>query len=211
MGKIKDLTGQRFGRLTVIERAGTYSAPNCRSKSATWRCKCDCGNESVLVGNDLSRGATKSCGCLFEENTHKKRNTRLYITWRNMKQRCYNPNNVSYRQYGGRGIEVCEEWKSNFLAFYNWAMANGYADNLTIDRIDVNGNYEPDNCRWASVKEQNNNKSSNHLITYKGKTQTIKQWAEELGISSYTICSRLNQNWDIERALTEKPRRRGKS
>jgi hypothetical protein len=121
-----------------------------------------------------------------------------------MRQRCYDVNATFYRDYGGRGITVCKEWKNDFIAFCDWAMKNGYADNLSIDRIDVNGNYEPSNCRWADAKEQNNNTRRNKLIEYNGKIQTLAQWAEETQIPYGTIWSRLKRHWSIEKALTTK-------
>lgn len=169
--KAHDLTGQLFGRLVVLERCGS------KSGHSAWLCKCDCGNERVVRASSLINGDTLSCGCLNKEliykaNHSKKRrdkllaanvkhgmkDSRLYHIWVNMKARCYNSHTPCFRHYGGRGIVVCEEWRDNFEAFYNWAMANGYADDLTIDRIDVNGDYCPDNCRWATMAEQNKNK-----------------------------------------------------
>ena len=127
--------------------------------------------------------------------------TRLYRIWSNMKTRCENPNRKDYKRYGQRGVKVCEEW-SDFLTFYEWAINNGYKDGLTLDRIDANSNYEPSNCRWATAKEQGNNRTNNHLITYNGETKTIAQWAEERNINHDTLYSRINRmNWDIGRAL----------
>ena len=129
--------------------------------------------------------------------------SRLKRIWRKMKERCYNTKVDNYHRYGGRGITVCDEWKDNFQAFYDWSMANGYADDLTIDRIDNDGNYEPGNCRWATMKEQANNKSNNVRITYKGKTQDIKQWSEELGIAYTTLFIRIQNGWPVEKAFFE--------
>lgn len=204
MGKFIDLTGQKFGRLTVIERA-----ENNKNGSSQWVCRCECGNNKVVFIGNLKNGHTTSCGCLQREqavkaNTkHGMKHTRIYNEWCGINRRCYNQNDRCYNNYGGRGITICDEWKNDFQAFYNWAMANGYADDLTIDRIDVNGNYEPSNCRWITRKEQGNNTRRNHLLTYNGKTQTLAQWADEIGISYDTLCSRIVQrHWDIERALT---------
>lgn len=205
MGKFKDLTGQKFGRLTVIERAG-----NDKRCNATWKCVCSCSQktERIVPGVDLISGHTRSCGCLNSELItlrnlkHGKRGTRLYTIWASMKKRCYNPKDVSYKNYGGRGITVCDEWKNDFKAFYNWAIDNGYKDNLSIDRIYNEKSYFPSNCRFATRKEQNNNQRSNHLITYKGRTQNLKQWADELELNYDTLRHRINTyNWSIEKAL----------
>lgn len=182
MGRpIIDLTGQQYGRLTVIKRAENIG------KNVAWLCKCECGKEKAVLGSHLKSGATQSCGCLLKEHTksltkptHGMSESRLYNIYAAMKQRCYNQGIKSFKDYGGRGIEVCEEWRNSFEAFYEWAMANGYADNLTLDRIDVNGNYEPTNCRWATRKEQNNNKRNNCKITYKDETHTLAEWIEIL-------------------------------
>lgn len=148
---------------------------------------------------------------LFEKENnrykHGQYGSRLYETWQTMKKRCSNPNNRQYHLYGGRGIIVCDEWRNDFQAFYDWAMSHGYADDLTIDRIDVNGNYEPSNCRWATMKEQQNNRRNNHLITYNGETKTLKQWSEKIGIDWGVLYSRLKKGWSIEKSLTTKQMR----
>lgn len=152
MRKFKDITGQRFGRLTAL-----YRLHNTKGRTK-WLCICECGNLAEVALRELIDNKTKSCGCLHKQiareqhMTHGKRRTRLYSIYVSMKNRCYYKNNKSYKYYGGRGIAVCSEWKYNFQAFYDWAMANGYDDTLTIDRIDVNGNYEPNNCRWSTQK-----------------------------------------------------------
>lgn len=136
---------------------------------------------------------------------HGEANTRLHIIWKAIKQRCYNPNTKRYKHYGGRGVTMCEEWKNNFLAFYEWAMENGYNDSLTIDRIDVNGNYESSNCRWATYKEQANNKRNRKTFSHNGKKHTLAEWSEITGIKVQTIWARLKSGWSIEDALTVKP------
>ena len=166
----EDLIGKVFGRLTVIERADDYIYPN-GNHSAKWRCRCSCDNHTIIDVNqiDLKRGDTISCGCVSSEfltklnTTHGKSKTRLSRVWRGMLGRCYTKTAGGYKNYGERGITVCDDWRNDFQAFYDWAMANGYDENApfgecTIDRIDVNGNYEPSNCRWISNKEQQKNK-----------------------------------------------------
>ena len=166
MGNFIDMTGQRFGRLVVKERAVN------RGEQTYWICICDCGNTKVARASDLRRGHTKSCGCLHKEvvagtlhhkintTTHGKSNTRLYRIWSCMKTRCYNEKWINYKNYGGRGIAICDDWRNDFQAFYTWALSHGYSDTLTIDRIDVNGNYEPTNCRWITLKEQQSNRTN---------------------------------------------------
>lgn len=201
MRKVEDLTGAVFGRLTVVGRCESEKP----QKSSVWLCQCLCGNRVVVQRNNLRSGHTRSCGCLKKEFSfaaaHGQTDTRLFRIWSLMKDRCKNRNTQSFKSYGGREISVCDEW-NNFQTFYDWAMANGYSDDLTIDRIDVNGNYSPDNCRWATVKEQQNNRRNNHFVTYNGKTQTIAQWSEELGINQSTLLQRINKlGWGVEKAF----------
>ena len=158
MGKFVDLTGRHFGQLVVLERAENIG------RRTAWLCLCTCGNKIVVRGNSLVSGLTHSCGCLYKavnqtgaHTTHSGSKDRLYNIWRAMRQRCQNPNSTKFADYGGRGIKVCEEWQS-YPVFRDWALSHGYADDLSIDRINVNGNYEPNNCRWATMKEQNNNR-----------------------------------------------------
>lgn len=160
------MTGQRFGRLTVLRRAGVTS-----QRQAKWLCKCDCGNECIVCRTCLVKGLTRSCGCLNIESikarrtTHKKIHTRLYGVWANMIQRCTNPKHNRYHRYGGRGINVCDEWRNDFQSFYEWAMTTGYDENApkgecTIDRINNDKGYFPENCRWVDMKTQRHNQTS---------------------------------------------------
>ena len=164
MSAVKDISGQRFGRLTVIKRFGSTS-----TGAATWLCLCDCGKECIVEGAKMRKGNTRSCGCLHDESARERRTkhglsgTRLYAVWQTMNQRCSNPNSDDYKYYGGRGITVCKEWSQDFLLFHSWAIANGYDENApfqecTIDRIDNNKGYSPDNCRWVSQMVQIQNK-----------------------------------------------------
>lgn len=204
MSNFKDLTGQTFGRLVVVKRVEN------KGKRVAYLCKCNCGNEFVTTAPNLTRGDTRSCGCLKMEvlvkrvAKHKKTNTRLYRIWKIMKTRCYNKHFHKYNDYGARGIIVCDEWKNDFVAFEKWANNNGYNDTLTIDRIDFNGNYEPSNCRWATAEEQANNRRSLHYIEYDGKKRTISDWAKELNLSPATIVMRLKRGWPIEKTLSSK-------
>lgn len=192
-----DKSGQRFGYLTVLERV-----PDINGETA-WLCQCICGNTKVVKRRNLTRGYTKSCGCrAFEsKKTHGMRGTRLYGIWSRMKRRCLNPKDDHYRNYGARGIGICIEWLA-FEPFKDWALSNGYEENLTIDRIDVNGNYCPENCRWVDIKTQENNKRNNHLIEYDGQTHNLTEWAELIGIERHVLYQRLRKGWSIEKALS---------
>ena len=159
MSKVNDLTGKNFGKLTVIKYCGSN-----KNGRALWLCQCECGNTKIILGNSLLSKLTFSCGCYNKEhskNIHTKHNmsySKLYKVWQGMKTRCYNPNFIYYCNYGGRGITICNEWKNDFSKFYEWAINNGYKEGLTIDRINNDGNYEPNNCRWVTRAEQNRNK-----------------------------------------------------
>ena len=181
--KLLDLTGKRFGRLVVLNKQGH------KGKLIAWRCKCDCGNETVVSVSNLLNNSTKSCGCLAREiyssvnKTHGMTNTPLYKTWKNIKTRCYNHKCQKYKNYGGKGISMCKEWLDDFMSFYKWSNENGYETGLTIDRIDVDGNYEPNNCRWVNWKTQQRNKSNNVYVEFNGKKVCLKEYAELKGIS----------------------------
>ena len=194
---IDEYIGKKYGRLTIVEHLGMISGKR------KFLCRCDCGGESAVNLCKLKNGHTKSCGCLRSEPKHGETKSRLYRAWSDMKFRCHNKRATNYKNYGGRGITVCEEWRSSYEAFRDWALNNGYAEGLTIDRIDVNGNYEPSNCRWATVIEQNYNKRSNHYVTFRGETLPLGKWAERLGLPYKTILARINiGGWSAERALT---------
>lgn len=184
-----NIVGQRFGRLTVVSETEDRST----NGELKYLCKCDCGDTKVIVGTSLRGGKTRSCGCLSAEaiskraKTHGKSKTRLFNIWVGMHDRCYNPNRKEYDDYGGRGIQVCDEWKDNFQAFYDWSMENGYSDNLSIDRQDNDGNYEPSNCRWTTRKVQSDNTRLTVHITVNGETKNIGEWAETVGVARSTI------------------------
>lgn len=262
-----DLTGRRFGFLTVLSRSPR--SPNLKSRDARWLCRCDCGNETVVAARNLKNGATKSCGCAHAENlsgkrfgrliaisrvkradlqssqtfwkclcdcgrthvvsaahlkdgttiscgcyareatserskTHGMTKTRLYRIWLHMKDRCLNPKHVHFKCYGGRGISICKEWVENFESFRDWALSNGYQKALTLDRINNNENYCPENCRWVSATEQNRNTSRN--IFYQGKC--LKEWAEALNIDYALVRGRIWAGWSIEKSLTTPVRKK---
>lgn len=207
----ENLDGKRFGRWKVLSRAKN------RGKQIYWLCECDCGTIKEVNGYSLLRGDTQSCGCLQIEHLikstrkHGMRNTRLYTVWVDMKDRCENKENSSYKWYGAKGITVCPEWlgEHGFENFAEWAYDNGYDENAkrgecTIDRIKSNGNYEPNNCKWSDSIEQNNHRSSNRFIEYHGEIKTLANWCRELKLPYKAIHSRINRyGWSIERAFSE--------
>jgi len=197
MPKSVDFTGKRFGRLTVIARSKTQYC---------WICKCDCGKTIDVKHGNLQSGHTKSCGCLSKDTTaktfktHGMSHNRLFSIWCGMRQRCTDKNCKSFPRYGGRGITVCPEWL-DFVPFYEWAITNGYKDGLSIDRIDNNLGYSPDNCRWADKIQQNNNTSANHKIIFNGETHTLAEWERLKGYPADTIHTRLKRGWSEEEAI----------
>ena len=209
MARFKDLTGQKFGRLTVAEKKGTDNRGE-----VLWVCECVCGEQSIVLGGNLRSGHSKSCGCLKGEvlrgkaTTHGmsrsrvagKQQARIYGIWADMKRRCLNPNKREYKWYGGRGITVCDEWQE-FQPFYFWAIQNGYADNLTIERKDNDGNYGPGNCEWIPLGKQALNTTKNVRLTYDGRTMTMTEWSQEKGLGVSTLWNRLRNNWDLSLAL----------
>lgn len=203
-----DLTGKIFDSLNVIKYHSTDKHGHTK-----WLCKCKCGNETVVIGDNLTRGHTKSCGCegrrrtVAVKITHGMTNTRPYHTWENMIARCYRKSTKAYRYYGGRGIVVCDKWLT-FEGF--WAdMKDGYSDDLTIERKDVNGNYDKQNCVWATVEAQANNKRNNVVLSYKGEEDTLTRFSAKYGISVATLWARIFVlGWDIGRALETPVRHR---
>lgn len=189
--------GDTFDDWTVIEN------PIRLNKKTKALCRCSCGAEKYVDIGCLLNGQSKSCGCTRYDKirTHGKTNTRLFRIWRKMKERCYNQHHVHYSDYGGRGITICSEWKDDFQAFYDWAMSHGYSDNLSIDRADDDKGYYPENCRWATALEQQNNTRFNRKITYEGRTLSVARWADELGMPYTTLYGRLTAGWDLEKAL----------
>ena len=205
---VKDLTGLKFGKLTVLKLEKTkqkFKENGLKAgKLYYWLCKCECGKLSIVEHYKLIN-KTRSCGCLKIESLIKRstkhgcKHKKIYPVWQGIKDRCFNKNNKRYNCYGGRGISVCDEWL-DFQTFYNWAQANGYKEGLTIDRIDVNRNYEPSNCRWVTTEIQNKNTRQNHKVTYNGVTKCVCEWAEDIGINEATLRYRLKA-WGIEKAL----------
>lgn len=226
MVKVKeDMTGWKMwehgildSRITVIKQVEDYVSPKGKHR-AMWLCECNCEKHTIFItlGNGIRTGHVKSCGCWELEchSTHKSYKERLYKVWSNMKLRCNNPNHKQYYNYGGRGIKVCDEWNNDYLSFKKWAYENGYDENAskgqyTIERIDVNGNYCPENCCWKTHKEQQFNKRNNHKVEYDGKLLTLTEWGELTGFGFHLIQSRLKRGWSIEKALTTPVKRKSK-
>lgn len=204
MSKIVDLSGERFGFLEVLSMTEER-----KFGKVVWLCKCDCGNLHKVISCNLKNGSTVSCGCKsnarlskgnYKHGMHKSRIYNIYIC---MKERCYNPKATSYENYGGRGIRICPEWlgENGFMNFYNWSMEHGYSKELSIDRIDSNGNYEPNNCRWETSKSQNNNTRKNRIINYNGQSHSVSKWAEITGIKRSTLTTRLNKGLPLQKVF----------
>jgi hypothetical protein len=212
MPKFIDLSGKKFGRLQVIKRASNYRQPSGKS-IVMWECKCECGSVSVVSSSNLLSGNSKKCKCCNEkefkdyltngQRKHGDSTKRLYRIWRGMKTRCLNSKTKEFDSYGGRGISICEDWKNSYETFREWALLNGYADDLTIDRKNVDGNYEPSNCRWISISEQQSNRRNCNFIEYKGEKKILKDWAKDLGIPYSRLSGRLALGWSIEDAFTK--------
>lgn len=202
------MTGQKFGRLTACYRTDDFVCSSGR-KLTMWHCVCDCGNEKDVASTSLTQKLTTSCGCWDKEQKlnkdikhrkHGERGTVLYSRWRGMRRRCTDKNN---KRYFGRNIDVCEEWKNSYIAFAKWARNNGFKEELTLDRIDNNKGYCPENCRWVDDIQQQNNKENNVYIEYNGVTHTQAEWSKITGISRYAIYYRLEHGWSVERTLTQ--------
>jgi hypothetical protein len=192
MSRFINLVGKKYGMLTVAERAETDHNGHTR-----WICKCDCGNSITVDGYKLKNGHTNACGCRRTKLGLSR--TRQYHTWQSMMSRCYYPKNIGYSAYGGRGITVCENWHT-FVGFWK-DMECGYSSKLTLDRIDSNGIYTKENCRWATMSEQGNNRRTCVYVQYKGTRKTVTEISEELGVNREIVYPRLKRGWDIDRAL----------
>ena len=218
MSKVHDLTGLTFNRLTVIRREGSNELGR-----ATWLCRCECGNEIIVTGNNLLRNNTKSCGCLVHDvssetgkhrKTHGHSDERLFSVWVNMRARCRSTKHHAYENYGGRGITVCIEWDSSYENFRDWALSNGYNPNAkrgecSLERKDNDGPYCPENCEWIPMSQQRYNRRVSILVTYNGVTKTASQWSIELGFDRHLVGNRIKNGWTVEKALTTPPKKRG--
>jgi hypothetical protein len=203
MSNYIDLSGQKFGRLTVIERL--FERRNHDYRSALWLCRCDCGNEVRTYAGYLKSGNTKSCGCLHKEavTKHGFRHLPEYNIWRGMLDRCYNTETAAYPRYGGRGITMCDEWKESFEAFYR-DMGTRPSEDYSIDRKDNDKGYSKENCRWATSEEQMRNRSNNVYYEKDGEKKLLKQWCNELGLNISTVYDRIRRGWTFEEAIVPK-------
>lgn len=209
----KELVGRRSGRLVIVKTAGKAS-----NRARLVECICDCGNKTICRWDGFQQGKTKSCGCLNREQqrknglktihiaiqskvTHNLTNHPLYNTFKRMKRRCLNPKDKNYASYGGRGIAICKEWLNDVSLFVEWSTKNGWKRGLSIDRIDNDGNYTPENCRWVDQKTQCNNTRRTKFLVFKGRRQSITQWAEEFNLDPSNVGRRLKNGWTIEEAL----------
>lgn len=214
---IYNIIGNKYNRLTVVEYLGHYTKEGTKQKRHWYRCECDCGNKNATVHrNAILKGSIKSCGCVVKVKckelftTHGMRNTKLYKKYAEMKKRCYNMNCGRYSNYGGRGIKVCDKWLDDFMNFYNWSMENGYEEGLSIDRIDVNGNYEPSNCRWITIEQQANNKQNTKYLTIDGVTKSVQEWSRESGINPSTLIKRYESSTYPKSKLLKPTKRKNK-
>ena len=207
---LSEYEGRKYGRLTAIKRAYDHIKKN-GCKEIMFLFRCDCGKEKILPKGQVVNGNIKSCGCLLKENARKGKNqykhglvnTRLYHIYHSMKARCYRKNSSDYNRWGARGIKICDEWLKDFINFYKWAMENGYQEGLSIDRIDNSKGYSPENCRWATAKEQANNTRRNRILVFNGEKHTLAEWAEIVGIDKNILGNRIiTSGWSVEKALT---------
>lgn len=201
MNKLMNRIGERYGKLVIIKELDK------KDFHRQWLCQCDCGNTHIVSSRHWKE--VRSCGCLRKTPKQTKAHIKLRTVYKDMKARCYNKNSVSYKNYGGRGIIMCEEWKNDFMSFYNWAIQNGYDENKTrkeqsIDRINVNGNYDPNNCRWISMRQQANNTRKNTFLKYKNTIKTMAQWSRILKINYKTFCNFVNSKRKYKRKILKK-------
>jgi len=211
MTKFIDAIGVVYGRLTILERVLSPTKANL----TYYKCKCNCGNIAIISRPNLVSGHTISCGCYKKElmtsnkykETHNESRTRLYHTWQSMKQRCYDINIKEYKWYGARGIGICIEWM-DYISFSNWAKGNGYKKHLTIDRIDNDGDYEPNNCKWSTTKQQNRNKTTTRFVELNGEKKGLGEWSEILNIPMSTMVNRANRKCSPEQILNTNYKRR---
>ena len=191
----KDLTNQKFGRLTAIKRVDDE-----KNGKVQWLCQCDCGRQCIVRAQDLTKRHTTSCGCYYKEvhTKHGKSKDRLYSIWNGMRHRVTDDKHISYASYGGRGIKMCQEWFEDFEQFYVWAIESGYKEELTIDRIDVDGDYEPNNCRWVTTKEQSFNKRNTVTVHYNDKEYTVADISSLTGLKPPTIYQRIKRGWSAK-------------
>lgn len=205
--KAKDLTNRVFGKLSVKERVLEN-----KNRRAMWLCFCSCGSKIIISSNGLLNGGTKSCGCIKNEKVierstkHNLVRNPIYRVWQNAKNRCYNQNVKEYKNYGGRGIQMCNEWKNDFMPFYQWSIENGYKENLTIDRINNDGNYEPTNCRYATKETQSTNRRNIVFVTYKNEQKTISEWCRLLNLDFNMVYQRIWRGWSAEKAFVHPPK-----
>ena len=194
--KIKDLTGQKFNHLTPVKIV--------QHNPVYWLCRCDCGNFTTVLSSNITGGKVKSCGCIHHRGNpkHGHCHTRQYRIYAKIKRRCFVENDPAYKDYGGRGITMCDEWRESFEAFYEWSVNNGYSDDRTIDRIDNDGNYCPENCRWADKNTQANNTRANRYITIGDKTHTLSEWSKICGVPYKRVWVRIKSGWSVIDALS---------
>lgn len=205
--KEQDIIGRRYGHLVVL------ALDSCRAGHKYFLCQCDCGKQKAISMSHLRTGSSHSCGCGVVESTirrnttHNDSKTRLYRIWSEMKRRCLKPSSAAYRYYGGRGIKLSADWL-DYTSFQEWSLSHGYTDSLTIERIDVNGDYCPENCKWITKEEQARNKTNNRRITINGETRLVTDWLKDASVSSTQVYYRLKHGWSIEDALFLPDRRK---